>query len=508
MIFIDKYIVISNNIFSNGEFFKGHFIVDNNKISKLSKDNFLFPDEKFKVFDFKENIVMPTLVDCHAFFTGYYVRNYGVDISLTTNKDKLIKIIKENIIDDCFIGFGLSKNVNNQDFASICSKIDPSISILLINWDEEYGFVNDIAKKRFDFDCTDFSSEKMWKLLKFVLSQKKYVKQAFLDYQNLIISRGVGASKEMVFDDSYGLVDVVKEIEDEKMLKVNISIMSQPVSKDLSIETANNLLTIANSDKFRFDGFNQMVDGSISVKEADIEGNYEDGDKCIIHIDYEKIEKETLLADKNGYRFSLHGQGDRAISKIIDIYEKCNKDSSGKLLLRHAITDLEFTKSTDLSRMAKLGIFAEIYPQILSIYDDSEEKINLTFSRVGERAVNYWNRRKMIDEGVIISCGTDLPLVVQDLGASIYHACFHKFSDGTSFQTNNTLSITELLQAWTINGAKNLGEEKNFGSLEAGKNANFIVLNMSPQQINDKSARELKVIRTYIDGEKLFDSSM
>lgn len=46
-------------------------------------------------------------------------------------------------------------------------------------------------------------------------------------------------------------------------------------------------------------------------------------------------------------------------------------------------------------KMAELGIFAEIYPQIMSIYDAPKAKIELTYNRRGrQRAINYWNRRK------------------------------------------------------------------------------------------------------------------
>ena len=43
------------------------------------------------------------------------------------------------------------------------------------------------------------------------------------------------------------------------------------------------------------------------------------------------------------------------------------KDENGKLINRHSITDLEFSDPTDLERMGKLGVIAEIYPQIQSI---------------------------------------------------------------------------------------------------------------------------------------------
>ncbi|GAA4654661.1 hypothetical protein GCM10023142_17990 [Anaerocolumna aminovalerica] len=48
-----------------------------------------------------------------------------------------------------------------------------------------------------------------------------------------------------------------------------------------------------------------------------------------------------LAADAEGFRFSLHPQGDGAICKTIDIFDSCIKDDNNKLVNRHAITDLE-----------------------------------------------------------------------------------------------------------------------------------------------------------------------
>lgn len=498
---IENYIVVSKNIFSEGKFFDGYFIVNNGLIQKVYKKPYKKSDDPYKVFDFGENIIMPCIIDCHSFFTGYYVRKFGEDISSCNSTEDLIKKIKGKEINGVIIAKGLQKNLKLDE--NIFSKDFPDdMSILLFNWDEEFAFVNKKAKEKFLFDGKDFSSEGMWKILKFVLEQKNICKEIFIDYQKLLLSKGVSFCKDMAFDDSYGLIEILKEIEENNELILKMHFMSQPVGYNFSIENAKKIESILfNSKKLKFDGYNQMVDGSVSVKEADVVDGYEDGDFCKMEIDYEKLENDAILADSNGYRFSLHGQGDGAVSKIIDIFNKCKKNENGKLVNRHAITDLEFANPNSYKKMAELGIFAEIYPQILSIYDDSNEKINLTYERVGDRYKNYWNRRKMIDEGVIVSNATDLPLVIDDLGDSIYSGCYHKFNDGISFVSENAISLEEMLTCWTINGAKNLGIDKKYGKIEDNYFADFLVLNMNPISINENTAKDLKVDKTFISGK-------
>ncbi|MFQ7349724.1 MAG: hypothetical protein ACLRN4_07470, partial [Anaerococcus vaginalis] len=71
---IENYIVVSKNIFSEGNFFDGYFIVKDGLIQKVYKKSYKKSDDSYKVFDSGENIIIPCMIDCHSFFTGYYVR--------------------------------------------------------------------------------------------------------------------------------------------------------------------------------------------------------------------------------------------------------------------------------------------------------------------------------------------------------------------------------------------------------------------------------------------------
>ena len=87
-----------------------------------------------------------------------------------------------------------------------------------------------------------------------------------------------------------------------------------------------------------------MTDGSISQMEGALKQAYCGTDcLCAISIDWDAIAGELRTADENGFRFSLHAQGDAAIAKVLDLYECCRRDENGRLINRHSITDLEFS---------------------------------------------------------------------------------------------------------------------------------------------------------------------
>ena len=120
---------------------------------------------------------------------------------------------------------------------------------------------------------------------------------------------------------------------------------------------------------------------------ADVYSLLRDSFKAVsyTHLDVYKrqgLKRDALAADQEGFRFSLHAQGDGAIGKTVDIFAQCQRDENGKLKNRQAITDLECSDPADLERMGQLGIVAEVYPQIMSIADRAS-KIAMIEEKIG-----------------------------------------------------------------------------------------------------------------------------
>ena len=122
--------------------------------------------------------------------------------------------------------------------------------------------------------------------------------------------------------------------------------------------------------------------------------------------------------------------------------------------------------------MGAMGVIAEIYPQIQSIAD-REGKLAMISEKIGmDRGRYYWNRRKMADSGVPLSCGTDLPLLIDNIPESVYHAVGGYFPEG---------------------GAYNLSCEDSLGTLEPGKKADIAALSGNLFTTPVENSRNLKV---------------
>ncbi len=506
-------ILKSDHIFTGLEdsCFSGFVAIHENKIIALGTgDGAEYCGEQTAVYDLSNQVICPGFVDAHCFFTGYLLTIAGVDLQECQTPEDVLKkagayqqTLKPG---STLLGRGLQPDLKGLTQEKL-DEVFADVPVIFFHEGGERCSMNTAAKTVYQFTEETCWSESYWRLLQYILGEKEFSMPAFHEYLNMMNSRGITSVKEMGFDDFYGFADVLKQFEEEGSLTARVHFMSQPVGAPMNLSHGKAMQRMFQGDFVRFSGYNQMTDGSISQLEGDMKEPYLCADTCCAkQIDWDALKKDTLAADAEGFRFSLHAQGDGAIAKTVDIFSQCRKNADGTLANRHAITDLECSDPKDLERMGQLGILAEVYPQIMSIAD-RESKVSMICEKIGaERGKNYWNRRKMQDSGVILSCATDLPLLYDDIPQSIYHSVGAQFPEGGEpFHKGNALTTAELLRAWTYGGQYNLGQEDVLGTLEVGKLADIAVLDADVFHTPMDEIRKVKVSMTIVDGKIVYE---
>lgn len=466
-----------------------------------------------ELIDLCNKTVSAGYTDVHCFFTGYTMGFVGVDLSKVASCEEILAAVKayaETLsAGKPVLGHGWNSKVLHPAGPHALDEAFGSRPVILFAAGGETCWMNTAAQKAYHFTPETCWPESYAELLPVVLGDRAYIEPEFRRYMQLMNSRGVTSVKEMGFDDYDGFTDVLADLEKDNALTLRVSFMTQPVRRNADLPYARAMRDKFKGEFVHFSGFNRMTDGSISQLCGDLKKPYNcaPDTTCAQEIDWKLIGDETRAVDAEGFRFSLHAQGDAAISKVLDIYETCHRDEHGRVINRHSITDLEFSDPADLERMGKLGVIAEIYPQIQSIADRAG-KLAMIEEKIGmERGKYYWNRRKMADSGVLLSCGTDLPLLIDDIPQSVYHAVGGYFPEGGEpFNKQNMLTVPELMTAWTRGGAYNLGQEKELGTLEAGKKADIAVLSGNIFTIPVEDARSLAVVLTMVGGKIVYQA--
>lgn len=509
------FLLFSDNIFTGlrDEPVKGYVAIKGNQIMKVGTGNDFkaIVGKKTKVLNLKEQLVLPGFIDVHTFFTGYAIFHIGMNMDgvktteecmerlevYSNNKGEGRTLFGHGWKVEEFCAKGMEKCLNERY---------PGRSVILFSEDRDTCIMNECARKMYGFTPEKCYPEAYYKIMREYLNDKSFIDREFEDYMKLMNSRGVTAVKEMGFDDYYGFDDFLKRKEGSKGLTLRIFFMSQPVGEKINIEYGKQMRGKFTGDFVRFSGYNRMTDGTVASRRGDLLKPYKGLNYCCtMNIDYDMIEKEVLLADQNGFRYSLHAQGDGAVHKVMEIFKKCQK-KNGKLINRHAVTDMEFSHPNDLEKLGEMGAIGEIYFQIMSLDPGDEVKENILETIGMKRGKYYWNRRKMLDSGMVLSGATDLPLMITDIPEAIYHGCGGYFPEGGEpFNQQNTITISEMLKAWTYGGAVNLNIEDKLGTLEEGKLADITVLDHNVFTTPMEEMRKVKVSLTMVNGEVVYE---
>jgi hypothetical protein len=128
--------------------------------------------------------------------------------------------------------------------------------------------------------------------------------------------------------------------------------------------------------------------------------------------------------------------------------------------------------------------------------------------RIGvERMQHAYAYKQLLNANGILALGTDFPIEDIDPLKTFYAASIRKNAEGNpkeGFQIDNALSREETLRGMTIWAAMANFEDTIRGSIEKGKNADFIILNQDLLVIEEFKLLKTKVISTYVDGKKVF----
>lgn len=439
-------------------------------------------DSADQLLDFGDRLVMPGLIDVHTFFMGWALSQIGLDLASCADEDACVGVIEAHVEahpeEECVIAVGYHPS-NAAGFDAVLDEKFSGRRVVVFEEGMEALHATAAATDAYDLDPERCYPEGYWKLLGVGMGRDADLVSAFDRYQELMHSHGVTSVKEMVFDDGYGFVKFLVSRASEDALTLRVAVASQPVGYAPNLEWGNWCRQNLTGAHLEWWGYNAMTDGSISTSEADLLEPYEAGaaGERGPRPDYKALREAVVAADAQGDGYSLHAQGDHAVRECINIFEHC-KRAEGKLISRQAITDLEMSTREDHVRMAKLGIVAEVYPQVPSLREP-QEAIGLAKRQVGSRARQYWDRAGMAKAGVTIACATDFPLLTPSLPESAkYAVVLPQQLDKAPYLAENALTIEQLMQAWTNGGAIDLGKQGEVGALEVGAQADIAVFEL------------------------------
>ena len=261
------------------------------------------------------------------------------------------------------------------------------------------------------------------------------------------------------------------------------------------------------SDFLKLGAVKAFADGSLGSRTGWMFEPYDDepgnvGLPMPLMIPPAKMEGLARGADKAGIQVCTHAIGDRAVSTILDIYERAGGDhpAAHRFRVEHA----QHVRREDFARFGKLGVVASMQPY--HAIDDGRwaEK------RIGhERARTSYAWRAMLDAGAVLAFGSDWPVAPLDPLSGIAAAVTRATLDGRNpggWFPEQRLTVEEALRAYTQGSAYAAFEEKDKGTISPGKFADLDVLSEDLFQIPPERIKDARVEITIVGGRVVYQA--
>jgi predicted amidohydrolase YtcJ len=249
-----------------------------------------------------------------------------------------------------------------------------------------------------------------------------------------------------------------------------------------------------------------ICDGALSAGTAAILEPYLDDPTSkglLIWSDTEIIEAATTF-DNSKLQLHIHAIGDAAVRQALDAIEAVIS-ANPVWDRRPVITHAQLINPVDLPRFASLGVIANFQP--LWTYLDPMNK-ELILPRIGEGRNNQqYQLRKVIDSGAQISFGSDWPITDFTPLAALAVPVHRQSPDQQppeGWSIEQAITIEESMHFYTAAVARQLFRESDYGTLEVGKIADFVVLDKNPMSVAPHEVRNIKVLATYRKGNKSY----
>ncbi len=473
-----------------------------------------------KVLDLNGKFVYPGFIDAHCHFMGYALGLQYVDLFGCKSFEEVLGRLKhagKMAPGKWLVGRGWDQNVwadKNFPDNSQLNLAYPDVPVMLIRVDGHVVLANQEALKRagiglknqFGDDQVEIKHGRLTGILSETAADMMRetvplpVGMELTDLIRRAEQQCFAVGLTMVSDAGLDYQQVVEidSLQKAGKLKMQVYAMLTPNKTNINELIAHGPYL---TDRLAVRSIKIYADGSLGSRTAKLKQPYADAPSGsgIIVTKADSVRKLCKIAYENGYQVNTHCIGDSANSMILKIYGEFLK---GRNDLRWRVEHAQVVDPDDLHFYRDYSVI----PSVQATHATSDMK--WASDRIGSERMKgaYAYKNLMLQNGWIAN-GTDFPIENISPLFTFYAAVARKDLDGFpdgGFMMENALSREEALRSITIWASKADFKELSKGSLEIGKDADFVVLDQDIMQVPIGKVPKVNVLQTFILGEKVF----
>ena len=495
--------------------------IDDGRIVETgSTKNILSKYTAYTVTDLEKKSVYPGFIDAHCHFL-----NYGIEQSYTLLYDTksyldVVEKIKKHVVSKTggwVIGRGWDQNdweIKEFPDNKPLNELFPNTPVYLMRVDGHAAIANARALELAGINehtviaggivevkngkCTGILIDNAMTLIekKLPVKSKTFIQNALMTAQDSCFSKGLTSVHEAGLD--AWEISNMRTLTDAGVIKMRIYAMINPGEKNFDFIRANGII---HTDYFHVNAFKYYADGALGSRGAALLNFYSDdpSNKGLIFYSYDSLLQEAQKVYDLGFQMCTHAIGDSANRLVLNVYGEILKQPND---YRWRIEHCQVVETSDVKKFKQYSIIPSVQPT------HATSDMEWADERLGADRIKYaYAYKTLLKQNNLVANGSDFPVESINPLFGFYAAVTRKDQKGNptaGFQKENALTRTEALKGMTIWAAYAAFEENEKGSLEAGKFADFVILDKDIMTIPENELFKPKVLSTVVGGQVIY----
>ena len=287
--------------------------------------------------------------------------------------------------------------------------------------------------------------------------------------------------------------------------KINLDIISYPIGQNGLLKDIDTLSFGSYNGRLKIGGIKLILDGSPQGKTAYLTEPYykpphseSDSYKGYPLIPQSEVSKWVKEYADLKIPIMAHANGDAAADMLIEAVKQADINSDHRTIMIHAQT----VREDQLDQMKELKIIPSYFSTHTFYWGDWHR--DSVFG--AERAMRISPTKSSLDRNMPFTVHNDAPVVPPDMIRLLWSTTNRKTRSGKVLGEEQKISTYAALEAMTIDAAYQHFEEDIKGTIEVGKQADFVVLSEDPLGVDSSNLLNINVVATYSRGMEIFDA--